>query len=110
GCRTGNPAAKTGNGRTDKAIAQANQKPKHAVEKTTGRPETFLRRSRSYSRGRNTLCCYLCGNYFRMHKLSMTSGALLAAIAVVLGAFGAHALKAVLQPEQLQVFETGVRY
>jgi len=40
----------------------------------------------------------------------MTSGALLAAIAVVLGAFGAHALKAVLQPEQLQVFETGVRY
>lgn len=45
-----------------------------------------------------------------MHKLSLTSGALLAAIAVVLGAFGAHALKLILSPDQLQTFETGVRY
>jgi uncharacterized membrane protein YgdD (TMEM256/DUF423 family) len=30
--------------------------------------------------------------------------------AVILGAFGAHALKEVLQPEQLTSFETGVRY
>lgn len=36
--------------------------------------------------------------------------ALLGAVAVVLGAFGAHSLKAVLAPEQLQTFETGVRY
>jgi uncharacterized membrane protein YgdD (TMEM256/DUF423 family) len=32
------------------------------------------------------------------------------AIAVILGAFGAHALKARLTPEQLATFETGVRY
>lgn len=31
-------------------------------------------------------------------------------LAVVLGAFGAHALKQVLTPELLQTFETGVRY
>lgn len=30
--------------------------------------------------------------------------------AVVLGAFGAHTLKEILTPEQLQSFETGVRY
>lgn len=38
------------------------------------------------------------------------SGALLAALAVVLGAFGAHALKSVLTPEKLLVFDTGVKY
>jgi uncharacterized membrane protein YgdD (TMEM256/DUF423 family) len=32
------------------------------------------------------------------------------ALCVVFGAFGAHALKESLAPEQLQVFETGVRY
>jgi uncharacterized membrane protein YgdD (TMEM256/DUF423 family) len=37
-------------------------------------------------------------------------GALLAATAVMLGALGAHALKAVLLPEQLLSFETAVRY
>ena len=36
--------------------------------------------------------------------------ALLAAAAVMLGAFGAHGLKAKLTPDQLQVFETGVKY
>jgi len=30
--------------------------------------------------------------------------------AVILGAFGAHMLKEILSPEQLQSFETGVRY
>lgn len=45
-----------------------------------------------------------------MYKSAMTAGALLAALAVILGAFGAHALKALLPPEQLLVFETGVRY
>lgn len=40
----------------------------------------------------------------------MTAGALLAALAVIFGAFGAHALKAQLPPDQLLVFETGVRY
>jgi uncharacterized membrane protein YgdD (TMEM256/DUF423 family) len=37
-------------------------------------------------------------------------GALSAALAVLLGAFGAHALKGRLTPEQLATFETGVRY
>jgi uncharacterized membrane protein YgdD (TMEM256/DUF423 family) len=37
-------------------------------------------------------------------------GALLAGIAVVLGAFAAHSLKAILTAESLAVFETGVRY
>jgi len=37
-------------------------------------------------------------------------GALLAGIAVGLGAFGAHALKTSLSPEDLVTFETGVRY
>jgi len=40
----------------------------------------------------------------------MSWGALLAAIAVILGAFGAHSLKEVLAPNQLEVFETGVKY
>jgi uncharacterized membrane protein YgdD (TMEM256/DUF423 family) len=43
-------------------------------------------------------------------KVLFTTGALMGALAVILGAFGAHKLKDVLQPEQLQTFETGVRY
>ena len=35
---------------------------------------------------------------------------LLLALATVLGAFGAHALKGQLAPDQLQVYETAVRY
>ncbi len=37
-------------------------------------------------------------------------GAFSGAIAVLLGAFGAHTLKNILEPLQLQSFETGVRY
>lgn len=37
-------------------------------------------------------------------------GALSAAVAVALGAFGAHALRARLSPELLATFEVGVRY
>jgi uncharacterized membrane protein YgdD (TMEM256/DUF423 family) len=37
-------------------------------------------------------------------------GALSAAVAVGLGAFGAHALKSTLSPQELAMFETGVRY
>jgi uncharacterized membrane protein YgdD (TMEM256/DUF423 family) len=37
-------------------------------------------------------------------------GAVLGFLGVVLGAFGAHALKSRLSPEMLAVFETGVRY
>ena len=45
-----------------------------------------------------------------MYKPAMTAGTLFAALAVILGAFGAHALKAKLPADQLQVFDTGVRY
>lgn len=38
------------------------------------------------------------------------TGALLGAIAVILGAFGAHALKNTLSPDSLRVFHTGVEY
>ncbi|MDP6339564.1 MAG: DUF423 domain-containing protein [Candidatus Marinimicrobia bacterium] len=37
-------------------------------------------------------------------------GASLAALAVILGAFGAHGLKSKVSPEDLAIFETGVRY
>jgi uncharacterized membrane protein YgdD (TMEM256/DUF423 family) len=45
-----------------------------------------------------------------MIKNILIKGAILGCIGVILGAFGAHALKAVLTPEQLASFNTGVRY
>ena len=45
-----------------------------------------------------------------MERIFFGLGALLAGIAVALGAFGAHALKTHLSPEDLVTFETGVRY
>lgn len=45
-----------------------------------------------------------------MDKKIITTGALMGMIAIILGAFGAHALKQVFTPEQLVTFETGVRY
>lgn len=47
-----------------------------------------------------------------MYKRSVLTGALFAMIAVILGAFGAHSLKAAagMTPETLQTFDTGVRY
>ena len=45
-----------------------------------------------------------------MHKRFLAIGSLLAALAVVLGAFAAHALKTRLTADALYVFETGVRY
>lgn len=45
-----------------------------------------------------------------MNNKSISTGALFGMIAIILGAFGAHALKKVLLPEQLITFETGVRY
>lgn len=38
------------------------------------------------------------------------TGSVLAGLAVALGAFGAHALRTTLSPEDLAIFETGVRY
>ena len=43
------------------------------------------------------------------HKF-LIIGPILAFLAVALGAFGAHGLKAVLSPKMFTVFETGVRY
>ncbi|HNS13221.1 MAG TPA: DUF423 domain-containing protein [Bacteroidia bacterium] len=45
-----------------------------------------------------------------MQKTFLLTGTLLGALAVILGAFGAHALKAKISVENLQIFETGVRY
>lgn len=45
-----------------------------------------------------------------MTKVILITGAVLGVLAIILGAFGAHGLKAHLSPEQLQTFETGVRY
>lgn len=43
-------------------------------------------------------------------KSSLIAGAILALFAVIFGAMGAHALKKILTPEELQSFETAVRY
>ncbi len=45
-----------------------------------------------------------------MHKSFLKIAALLAMLAVILGAFGAHALKALATDTVIAVFETGVRY
>lgn len=45
-----------------------------------------------------------------MSRLFFSIGCALGFAGVALGAFGAHALKAQLAPEQLTTFEVGVRY
>lgn len=45
-----------------------------------------------------------------MHRKILIGGLLFSLLSVVLGAFGAHALKALVTPDKLVVFETGVRY
>lgn len=45
-----------------------------------------------------------------MDRKIISTGALIGMVAIILGAFGAHALKKVLDTEQLITFETGVRY
>lgn len=45
-----------------------------------------------------------------MNKKFITTGALLGAIAVALGAFGAHGLKKIVDAETVQTFQTGVQY
>lgn len=45
-----------------------------------------------------------------MEKRLIRLGAILGATAIILGAFGAHALKKHLNADQLVSFETGVRY
>lgn len=45
-----------------------------------------------------------------MYKPALLGGTISAALAVMLGAFGAHALKEILTPQQLGTFEKGVTY
>ena len=45
-----------------------------------------------------------------MDKKIISTAAFLGMLAIILGAFGAHALKKVLSIEQLSTFETGVKY
>ncbi|TLX71156.1 DUF423 domain-containing protein [Labilibacter sediminis] len=45
-----------------------------------------------------------------MKKVVLLFGASYGLLSVVLGAFGAHALKKILTPEVLKSFETGVKY
>ncbi|WP_370408766.1 DUF423 domain-containing protein [Tenacibaculum dicentrarchi] len=43
-------------------------------------------------------------------QIVLISGALFGGLSVIFGAFGAHALKKILSEEQLNSFETGVKY
>ena len=45
-----------------------------------------------------------------MHKRFLITSAILGALTVAMGAFGAHALKAIVPPEALTIYETAVRY
>ena len=45
-----------------------------------------------------------------MHRLFLQAAALLGALSVALGAFGAHALKKWASDVAINIFETGVRY
>lgn len=46
-----------------------------------------------------------------MHKFILVAGAIMAGLAVAIGAFGAHGLKDVLEANQrMETFETGVKY
>ena len=45
-----------------------------------------------------------------MDKKIISTGAFFGMVAIILGAFGAHALKKILSLEQLTTFETGVKY
>ncbi len=45
-----------------------------------------------------------------MNKTFIGIGAFIGAASVILGAFGAHALKEIVTPDHLITFETGVRY
>ena len=43
-------------------------------------------------------------------KLVLSVAALSGLLAVALGAFGAHGLKAIISPEMLEVYKTGIQY
>jgi uncharacterized membrane protein YgdD (TMEM256/DUF423 family) len=45
-----------------------------------------------------------------MQRKTTATAAFIGMLAIILGAFGAHALKKILTIEQLNIFETGVKY
>jgi uncharacterized membrane protein YgdD (TMEM256/DUF423 family) len=45
-----------------------------------------------------------------MKTITLIFGGAYGTLSVILGAFGAHALKKILSVERLESFETGVRY
>jgi len=45
-----------------------------------------------------------------MKTITLVFGAIYGMLSIILGAFGAHALKKILSVERLESFETGVRY
>jgi uncharacterized membrane protein YgdD (TMEM256/DUF423 family) len=45
-----------------------------------------------------------------MNKKLLITGSILGLISIILGAFGAHGLKDLVTAENIQTFETGVRY
>lgn len=45
-----------------------------------------------------------------MHKRYLITAAILGAVSVILGAFGAHALKEILSTESFNIYEVAVRY
>jgi len=54
--------------------------------------------------------CFCVINFLKMDKKIISTGAILGMIAIILGAFGAHALKKIVPIEALSTFETGVKY
>jgi uncharacterized membrane protein YgdD (TMEM256/DUF423 family) len=46
----------------------------------------------------------------KMERKILSVASVLGVVAIILGAFGAHALKKILSVEQLNTFETGVKY
>ncbi|WP_394974703.1 DUF423 domain-containing protein [uncultured Croceitalea sp.] len=45
-----------------------------------------------------------------MNKTILITGLIIGLLAVILGAFGAHGLKRVIGPEEINTFETGIKY
>lgn len=56
--------------------------------------------------------CYVCfsNKNYNMSKPILMTASVLLALAVAIGAFGAHGLKAHLSTEMLQTYKTGVEY
>ena len=56
------------------------------------------------------VCVYKQNHTIMSSSLVITIAAIFGALAIILGAFGAHALKKHFTPELMQSFETGVKY